>query len=401
MGVVDWQDETQKRLYTQQALQHTYGIACTIEPDRLCPTIPNRLNYIQWITRIVEAMPYTQRVVGIDVGTGHLAIYAALICMIHPTWHMIGTDVDVDALMSAQHMIDTNEATHAWRHRLQLVHTDRSTVLPPLPENEMYFYFTICNPPFYDSHEERLALQHGKNTPYPPSAARDTELYTPGGDLGFVIRMINESAQPSYRHRVAWFSSMLGRLSSVQAVVAHLKQRNDVQYALTELVQGRTWRWVVAWSFGPHRLPDEVAQCVGTSLRTSLPPSNTRRWADIPWREPAELAWHLRAIDTLPSDAVAWTDVPLTLTVWTVCWTRGARRARQRAADSLTLPTTTTAKPHEPLLRVAWYIQEDHVEARWVYGTDRVLFDSLCTHIHGQLQSQLAPSAVKRPRLRH
>ena len=89
---------------------------------------------------------------------------------------------------------------------------------------------------------------------------------TPGGEVGFITRLIEESL--SLRDRVRWYSSMLGKLSSVSTLVQKLKDYNVLtfpflsnrkieNYALTEFVQGTTRRWGIAWSFLPFR-PREV-----------------------------------------------------------------------------------------------------------------------------------------------
>lgn len=65
---------------------------------------------------------------------------------------------------------------------------------------------------------------------------------------------------------------MLGKLSSVTEIVEELRRYNvsaelKIQnlllrrlqidnYAVTELIQGQTRRWAIAWSFGSARLPD-------------------------------------------------------------------------------------------------------------------------------------------------
>ncbi len=85
------------------------------------------------------------------------------------------------------------------------------------------------------------------------------EMVTEGGDLGFVLRMIEESEK--LKERVQWYSSMLGKLSSVNEVVNRLKEKGIGNWAVTCLMAGKvTRRWVVAWSFGDLR-PRNVRSC--------------------------------------------------------------------------------------------------------------------------------------------
>ena len=48
------------------------------------------------------------------------------------------------------------------------------------------------------------------------------EMCTPGGEVGFITRLIEESLL--LKERVRWYSSMLGKLSSVTTLVQKLKE---------------------------------------------------------------------------------------------------------------------------------------------------------------------------------
>lgn len=77
-------------------------------------------------------------------------------------------------------------------------------------------------------------------------------MITPGGEAAFVTRMIEESLE--LRAKIQWFTSMLGKLSSVTTLVEALMERDNHNYAVTEFVQGnKTKRWAVAWSWGDMR----------------------------------------------------------------------------------------------------------------------------------------------------
>jgi 23S rRNA (adenine1618-N6)-methyltransferase len=74
-------------------------------------------------------------------------------------------------------------------------------------------------------------------------------MVTPGGEVAFVERIIQESML--LRERVQWYTSMLGKHSSVAVILERLRQAHNVQnWAATEFVQGnKTRRWAVAWSW--------------------------------------------------------------------------------------------------------------------------------------------------------
>lgn len=77
-------------------------------------------------------------------------------------------------------------------------------------------------------------------------------MVTPGGEIFYVSRMITESVQ--LKERVSWYTSMLGKLSSVSMLVEKLIELGNHNYAVTEFVQGnKTKRWAVAWSWADLR----------------------------------------------------------------------------------------------------------------------------------------------------
>jgi 23S rRNA (adenine1618-N6)-methyltransferase len=108
----------------------------------------------------------------------------------------------------------------------------------------------MCNPPFFTSKADMDATHLNKKGP--PSAVctgADVEMiYEDGGDLGFVMRILEESCQ--LRTKIQWYSSMFGKLSSAAGFVEILKERSINNFAVTALQAGSTTRrWVVAWSF--------------------------------------------------------------------------------------------------------------------------------------------------------
>ena len=117
----------------------------------------------------------------------------------------------------------------------------------------------MCNPPFYSSTADYLSSAASKSRP-PHSACTgaDVEMVTPGGEIAFVSRMIEESK--TIRERCQWYSSMLGKYSSIEVIVENLRGAGVANWAVKDLVQGnKTRRWAVAWSWGSSR-PSQVAK---------------------------------------------------------------------------------------------------------------------------------------------
>ncbi|KAF8799482.1 S-adenosyl-L-methionine dependent methyltransferase [Phlegmacium glaucopus] len=216
-----------------------FGITLRIPENRLCPPshhMDHRLDYIPWIQDIVHAHDYVlgnprRRVQGIDIGTGSTAVYPFLGCKLDPGWEFVATELDDISYDCASENVNTNN---------------------------MHFEFTMCNPPFYTSVEE--VVQSASEKDLAPNAARtgaDIEMiFADSGEEGFVGQMVEESER--FQTRCKWYTSMLGKMSSVTTIVEKLRKRSIVNYAITEFVQGQTRRWAVGWLFINMPLPDVI-----------------------------------------------------------------------------------------------------------------------------------------------
>jgi len=129
----------------------------------------------------------------------------------------------------------------------------------------------MCNPPFYESKAEMLTSASSKQRPpFTACTGSENEMVTPGGEVAFVSRMIDESLM--LQDRVQWYTSMLGKFSSVSALVQKLREKGIDNYAVTEFVQGsKTRRWGIAWSFEDLRPSMSVARGVSSLQKALLP----------------------------------------------------------------------------------------------------------------------------------
>ena len=81
-------------------------------------------------------------------------------------------------------------------------------------------------------------------------------MVTPGGEVAFVSRIIDESK--ALGDRCQWYTSMLGKYSSVEIIIENLKAVGVHNWAVKDLIQGnKTRRWSVAWSWGSLK-PSQV-----------------------------------------------------------------------------------------------------------------------------------------------
>ena len=82
--------------------------------------------------------------------------------------------------------------------------------------------------------------------------------------------MIDESL--ILKDQVQWYTSMLGKFSSLGVLVQKLKDKGLGNYAVTEFVQGsKTRRWALAWSFEDLRPVMGTARGVRNLQKALLP----------------------------------------------------------------------------------------------------------------------------------
>lgn len=168
---------------------------------------------------------------------------------------MYGTDIDAASLQHAQMNVDLNDLDSR-------IHLRRSTVDSPLIPIDALTHgqpldFVMCNPPFYTSAEDMAASNDAKSrAPNAVCTGAEVEMICEGGDAGFVTRIVRESL--ILREKVQWYSSMLGKLASLHATLALLKEANVDNVAVRTLRAGKTRRWAIAWSFGDRR-PTKVS----------------------------------------------------------------------------------------------------------------------------------------------
>lgn len=255
--------------------------------------------------------------------------------------------------------------------------------------------FTICNPPFYSSTSDLLSSAAAKSRP-PRSACTgaDVEMVTPGGEVAFVSRMIDESK--ALEDRCQWYTSMLGKYSSVEIIVDNLRGAGVDNWAVKDLVQGnKTRRWAVAWSWGSVRPSHDAARGIATLPKHLLP-------------FPSECSFNVHEVstescsqllnNTVQALDIRWQYRPIMATgvgfAKRNVWSRAARRKQQQS------PTDSTNKAQamneeddgEPALGFKIHLSKRNeggveVAIRWLQGRDSVLFESFCGMLKRQLRA--------------
>ncbi|VVB08555.1 unnamed protein product [Arabis nemorensis] len=293
---IDWTDYNATRELTRILLVHDHGVNWWIPDGQLCPTVPNRSNYINWIndllsSEIVQSLGGEGRskVKGFDIGTGANCIYPLLGATLFG-WSFVGSDFTDVALEWAETNVKSNP------HISDLIEIRDSKILPQcsseshvpevecresekncsrtMPEeagftptahsdhheddNKSYtgpavllgvvkenetFDFCMSNPPFFETWGEA-----GLN-PKTSCGGTPEEMVCNGGEQAFVTRIIEDSAV--LRQRFRWYTSMLGKKANLKYLTSKLWEVGVTIVKTTEFVQGQTSRWGLAWSFMP------------------------------------------------------------------------------------------------------------------------------------------------------
>ncbi|KPI40832.1 putative methyltransferase-like protein C27D7.08c [Cyphellophora attinorum] len=435
-GQVDFADpESVKQLTLALALTN-HALDLHLPPDRLCPPIPNRFNYILFLERLLAASrPLTATqylntsngnttsaeevdededdIRGVDIGTGASAIYPLLALRQHGNWRMLATELDSESLACARDNVRTNglaarctvietqppiagnsdegdapeddENTSSSAQRQYLFPYHQLLRLTG-PQSESDFPikidFTMTNPPFYVSQQEMLTSAALKKRP-PNSACTGAAVemvYADGGEVGFVRRLVEESSllhrqrRGGRRVRVQWWTSTLGKLSSVSAVVEILrelsagviegdgkqKQKNNVKgkalnYVVAEFRQGsKTKRWAVGWSWEGWR------------------------YAQPPVAGQTDIGNEARRTGAADADVEMGDGDANGSSIFS-----GNNKHPELVFRIAVVPTTSTTTEG------ADYPQEAAIIADWLFGFDAVLYESFCGWLRRRVRETL------------
>ncbi|KAG0659122.1 hypothetical protein C6P46_005293 [Rhodotorula mucilaginosa] len=198
---------------------------------------------------------------------------------------MLATDINEKSLAIAKSNAERNGLAEAISvHRVE----PDGPIFPPAVVDSASHHvasieFTMCNPPFYGSAEEIASLEAGKaSLPFAICTGADNEMVTPGGEVAFVSRMIRETRTLG-RSRIKWFTSLLGKYSSIAPLIDELKSCKILNYHVSALpMRGHTTRWVLSWSIQDWRVPpflikDTIAR-EGVSPTTAGPSFPLKRF---------------------------------------------------------------------------------------------------------------------------
>ncbi len=263
------------KLLNKALLAHHYGVKhWDIPAGYLCPPIPGRADYIHRVADILnsdgqgEAYNH-QSVKALDIGVGANCIYP-IIGTTEYKWRCTGSDVDPVSVKAANFIAESNVNLKG-KIKARLQADSESIFKGVIKDNERYDV-TICNPPFHSSLEEaekgsqrkldNLAANRAKkagqtfkpeskkakqNKPTLNFGGQKAELWCPGGEAAFIMKMARESQL--FATQVLWFTTLISKKDNVDMIRSELGKLRAKQVKVVEMSQGQKVSRFVAWTF--------------------------------------------------------------------------------------------------------------------------------------------------------
>jgi 23S rRNA (adenine1618-N6)-methyltransferase len=248
---IDYADPLAVKSLNQALLKQAYGLEhWNIPPGYLCPPIPGRSDYIHHLADLIS-MRRGPSVRVLDIGTGANCIYP-LIGASEYGWSFVGAEVDPVAWRWAQKTVAAN-ASVAGLIECRLQKSAAACYRGMIQPGE-HFDLTLCNPPFHGSAAEaaegtqrKLRNLGGKKSGL-NFGGKANELWCEGGELGFIRRMIEESAE--FAAQCGWFTTLVSKSEHLPRLEQALRRVKVAEVKVIDMAQGQKKSRILAWMFG-------------------------------------------------------------------------------------------------------------------------------------------------------
>lgn len=324
-----------------------------LEEHHLCPPIPNRFFYVQWIhTKLLSenegsaATATSSSALGLDIGSGASCIYPLLAAR-HFRSTMVATEIDVQAAalarsnVQANHLLNFIAILDVEPSDSQQRHSAISPSAPSRPGGPLAraieamaspnnnkgdktgiavqpLQFVMTNPPFYDpSSDEHIVARAGDGRARTNMTV--SEGTYPGGEVGFVVDLLEDSLRLTttaaterddnssnnpFLSATTWYSSMLGKKTSLlklHKILVHLLGPGHVR--TVEYGPGHYTRWFLAWTLQQPNAKSPHARC---------PPHDNDMWdlslATLMEQEPNRVANAVEAMQEIVRRVVSFCE---------------------------------------------------------------------------------------------
>jgi len=166
-------------------------------------------------------------------------------------WSFVGSEVDPAALRWAKKIVAANPSV-AGLIECRLQKSSAQCFHGILQPGE-HFDLTLCNPPFHSSAAEaaegtqrKLRNLGGKKAGL-NFGGKANELWCEGGELGFIRRMIEESA--AFARQCGWFTTLVSKSEHLPCLEQALRKVKAVEVKIIDMAQGQKKSRILAWRF--------------------------------------------------------------------------------------------------------------------------------------------------------
>lgn len=256
---LDFADPKAVKSLNRALLKHFYQLKFWDIPEGfLCPPIPGRADYIHYLADLLietngGKTPIGTRIKVLDIGTGANLIYPILGNASYG-WSFVGSELNPQAIKSAQQILSANPHL---KEKIEVRNQpDPSQIFSGIIQKEEFFDLTMCNPPFHESAEaaQEGSMRKVRNlTGKAVSNAKlnfggqASELWTEGGELEFIRKMILESSR--FKSQVFWFTTLISKSENLKPIEAMLKNSGVQVQKTIQMAQGNKQSRFVAWTF--------------------------------------------------------------------------------------------------------------------------------------------------------
>jgi len=256
---IDFQNATAVRMLNRALLMAHYDIDFwDIPASFLCPPIPGRVDYIHYLADLLaesnsQQIPRGPAIKALDIGTGASLVYP-LTGQHEYGWDFTGVDIDPASLQSARQICQRNGLKIGLRRQRNPEDIFEGVVGP-----DDIFHVTLCNPPFHASLAQAAegTRRKWRNLGKGHSAAlnfggQNAELWCPGGEIGFIARMIEQSM--TFADQCLWFTCLVSKKDNLKPLSRLLKKAQVAEFRIVEMAQGQKTSRFIAWTYYPERL---------------------------------------------------------------------------------------------------------------------------------------------------
>jgi 23S rRNA (adenine1618-N6)-methyltransferase len=256
---IDFQDANAVRMLNRALLRAHYDIDFwDIPASFLCPPIPGRVDYIHYLADLLaesngQQIPRGPAIKALDIGTGASLVYP-LTGQHEYGWDFTGVDIDPASLQSARQICQRNGLKIGLRRQPNPEDIFEGVVGP-----DDIFHVTLCNPPFHASlaQAEEGTRRKWRNLGKGHSAelnfgGQNAELWCPGGEIGFIARMIEQSM--AFAEQCLWFTCLVSKKDNLKPLSRLLNKARVAEFRVVEMAQGQKTSRFLAWTYYPERL---------------------------------------------------------------------------------------------------------------------------------------------------